>query len=159
HFSMKEEGSRFLAIISIIGAVLVGAGVILLISANWASIPHGAKIAASLALMLGAHGAGWWLRDVKKTHARTGEALHLIGSALFLANIALIGQIYHLSSRPPNALLLWLAGIVALPWILRSKAQHILVLFAFSTWFGIEINQTDSRIYGGRDQYQMLLYG
>ncbi len=159
HFSIKEEGSRFLGIISIIGAVLVGAGIILLISANWASISHGIKIACGLALMLGAHAAGWWLRDVKKTHTKTGEALHLVGSALFLANIALIGQIYNLSSRPSNAVLLWLAGIVALPWILRSKAHHIMVLFAFFTWFAIDINQTDSLIYCGEDQYQMLLYG
>jgi uncharacterized membrane protein len=158
HFHLKEEGGRFLAIIAMIGAVLIGAGIILLVSANWATIPRGVKIATGLGLMLGAHGAGWWLREGKQTHPKIGEALHLVGSALFLANIALIGQIYNLSSRPPNALLLWVGGIAALPWILRSKAQHILVLIGFSVWFAVEASQPDSWIFGGGEEYATLLY-
>jgi len=137
--------------------VLIAAGITLLISAHWDAIPRGVKIAAGIALMLGAHGAGWWLREVQRVYRKTGEALQFIGSALFLANIALVGQIYHLESRTPNAFLLWLAGIIALPWLLRSKAQLVLVLAAFCTWFGCEINQRDSMIYFGSES-QVLVY-
>lgn len=158
HLGLKEEGSPFFVIISFIGAALALAGIVLLISANWDEIPRGMKIAVGLVLMLGAHGAGWWLREVRGDYRKTGEALHFIGSGLFLANIALIGQIYHLVSRPPNALLLWLAGVVALPWILRSKAQHFLVLLGLGIWFGMEINERDSLIYFGGNEHQILLY-
>jgi uncharacterized membrane protein len=158
HFKLKEEGSRFLTIISFVGAILVACGIILLISANWEQIPRGIKIGVGLLLMLGAHGGGWYLREVNGQHRKTGEALHLVGSGLFLGNIALIGQIYHLSARPPNAILLWWAGIAALPWLLRSKAQHILALLAFGLWFGMEINEQGSLIYFGGDEYQLLLY-
>lgn len=158
HFKLKEESSKALTIFSFVGAVLVVCGVILLISAHWDAIPRGVKIAAGLALMLGAHGAGWYVREVQGMYKKTGEALHLIGSGLFLGNIALIGQIYHLSSRPPNAILLWWAGIAALPWLLRSKAQHILCLLAFGLWFGMEINDRSSLIFFGDDEYQLLLY-
>ena len=157
HFGLKDEGSKFLVIISFVGAVLIAAGITLLISAHWNEIPHGVKIAAGLALMLGAHGGGWWLRKVQGAYRKTGEALQFIGSALFLANIALVGQIYHLESRTPNAFLLWLIGIAALPWLLRSKAQLVLVLIAFCTWFGCEINQRDSLIYFGSES-QVLIY-
>src|ERR1035437_5524644 len=58
HFNLKEDSNRFLVIVSFLGAVLVATGIILLIAANWADIPRGVKIAAGLALMLGAHGAG-----------------------------------------------------------------------------------------------------
>ena len=44
HFNLKEEGGKFLAIVSMIGAVLITAGIILLISANWNEIPRGVKI-------------------------------------------------------------------------------------------------------------------
>src|SRR5205814_2892786 len=88
----------------------------------------------------------------------TGEALHLLGSGLFLANIALIGQVYHISSRPPNAFLLWWAGIAALPWILRSKAQHVLSLLAFGVWFGMEINESGSLLFFGNDEAQVIVY-
>jgi uncharacterized membrane protein len=158
HFGLKEEGGKFLAILSMIGAALVTAGIILLISANWDEIPRGVKIATGVALMLGAHGAGWWLREVRGDYRKTGEALHCVGAGLFLGNIALLGQIYHLVSRPPNAILLWWTGIAALPWILRSKALHIISLLAFGLWFGLEINERSSCFFFGNDENQILLY-
>src|SRR5262249_2726238 len=91
HFHIKEETNRFFVIISFIGAVLVSAGIILLISANWNDIPRGVKIATGVLLMLAAHVGGWRLRA--GDYRKTGEALHFIGSGLFLGNIALIGQI------------------------------------------------------------------
>jgi uncharacterized membrane protein len=157
HFDLKDEGSKFLVIVSFIGAVLVAAGIALLIGAHWDEIPRGVKIAAGLALMLGAHGAGWWLRDARKDYPKTGEALHFAGSLLFLGNIALIGQIYHLSSRPGNAFLLWWLGLAALPWLLRSAAQFALLLLAIGIWFGIEINDSTSLIRFN-DEHQVLLY-
>ena len=157
HFGLKDEGGKFLAIISFIGGVLVAAGVILLISAHWNEISAGVKIAAGLGLMLGAHGFGWWLREVQGRYRKTCEALQFVGSVLFLANIALIGQIYHLQSRPPSAFLLWFVGIAALPWLLRSKAQLVLSLAAFCVWFGCEVNERDSLIYLGNES-QILTY-
>jgi uncharacterized membrane protein len=155
---LKEDGGgKFLAIISLLGAVLVAAGIILLVAAHWNEIPRGVKIAAGLALMLGFHGGGWWLREVQGTWRRTGEALHLVGSCLFLANIALVGQIYNMVSRPPNAFLLWWVGLAALPWLLRSKPQHALLLIAFGIWFGFEVNQPGGLIYCGSDR-QVLLF-
>ncbi|HTR42554.1 MAG TPA: DUF2157 domain-containing protein [Pseudomonadales bacterium] len=158
HFRLKEDnGNKFLTIVSIIGAVLVVAGIALLISAHWNGIPRGAKIGAGIFLMLSTHAGGWWLREVRGKYRRIGEALHFIGSCLFLANIALLGQVYNIVSRPPNAFLMWWVGIAAFPWLLRSKAQHVLLLLAFGIWFGCEINQNDSLIYCD-SEYQILLY-
>lgn len=158
HFNLKEEGGKFLVILSFVGAVLIACGLVLLVSANWEEIPRGVKIATGLLLMLGAHGLGWYFREARQNYPKTGEALHLLGSALFLGNIALVGQIYHLSSRPPNALLLWWAGIAALPWLLRSKAQHLLSLLALGIWFGFEANQPGSWAFLGGNEVQILLY-
>src|ERR1035437_2776807 len=63
HFQLKEDGNKFLAIVSIVGAVLITAGIALLISAHWNQIPRGVKIATGILLMLGAHTGGWWLRE------------------------------------------------------------------------------------------------
>lgn len=157
-FQLKEEGGKFLAVISIVGAVLVTAGIILLFAANWELISGGVKIAGGLILMLGAHAGGYYLREVQGRYRKSGEALHLIGSGLFLGNIALIGQIYHLSSRLPNAFLLWWAGIAVFPWLLRSTAQHVLSLLAFGIWFGMELNEPGSWLYFSREANQILLY-
>ena len=39
HFGLKDEGVKFLVIISFVGAVLIAAGIALLISAHWNEIP------------------------------------------------------------------------------------------------------------------------
>ncbi|HZT23750.1 MAG TPA: DUF2157 domain-containing protein [Verrucomicrobiae bacterium] len=158
-FHLKEDGGRkFLTIISLLGAVLITTGIILLIAAHWNEVPRGVKLAGGILLMLGFHAGGWWLREIHGRYRKTGEALHLVGSGLFLANIALLGQIYNIVSRPPNAFLLWWIGIAALPWLLRSKAQHVLLLLAFGIWFGLEVNEQDSWLYAGGDTRQLLLY-
>lgn len=158
HFDLKEEKSRFLTIVSFIGAILVAAGLILVVASNWEDIPRGVKIACGIGLLLGCHGAAWYLREVRNDYLKIAEALHLAGGLLFLGNIALVGQIYNLSSRPPNAILLWWLGIAALPWLLRSTAMHILSMIAFITWFMMEINQEGSPMYFGMDQSQILIW-
>lgn len=158
HFNLKEDESRFLRIISFVGAALVAAGIILLISSNWEQIPRGIKLAAGIALMLGAHAGGWYLRETRGDYPKVGEALQVVGSALFLANIALVGQIYSLSSRAPNAIALWVVGIAALPWLLRSKAQWLLFLAGFAIWFGMEVNERDGLLYYGNDIRQIALF-
>lgn len=157
YFNLKEDGNRFLVIVSFLGAVLVAAGIALLIGAHWDEIPRGVKLFAGLALMLGTHGTGWWLRAGRRDYPKTGEALHFAGSLLFLANIALVGQIYHLSSRPANAFLLWWLGIAALPWLLRSTAQFALLLVGFAIWLGVEINDATSLIRFD-NEHQVLIY-
>jgi uncharacterized membrane protein len=147
HFELKEEGGKLLAILCMIGAALITTGISLLIAAHWDQIPRGVKIAGGLVFMLGAHAAGWWLRNVQGKYRKAGEALHVVGSCMFLVNIALLGQIYNIVSRPPNAFLAWWLGIAALPWLLRSRAQFVLFLLAFTIWFGCEANEAGSWIY------------
>ena len=138
HYKLEEGQNKFVVILSVIGALLVASGIILLISANWDTIPRVVKLLSGMALLLGAHTAGWWTRTRHPDFLKTAEALHLVGSVLLLANIALIGQVYHLNSRPPNAILAWWVGVAPLAWILRSKSQYVLVLTAFLFWFGME---------------------
>lgn len=138
-YGLKEDASPMLAIIVGIGATLGALGLILLMAANWSEIPRLVKLGAGFALLAGAYGGGWWLRERSGRYPKTGEALILMGSLLFLGNIALVGQVYHLSSRPPNAFILWLVGIGGLPWLLRSKGQMLLTVIAVCVWFGSEI--------------------
>lgn len=157
--SLKEEEGRLMQILATLGAVLVVAGVILLISANWENIPRGVKIGTGLALMLVAWAGGWFLRERRGSHPKTGEALYLVGAGLWLANIALVGQIYHLSSRMPNAILLWLAGIAATPWILRARGLFAMSLIAGVVWIGCELNAADGLFGGSWNEAQVPLYG
>jgi uncharacterized membrane protein len=137
HFRLGDAPNRLLLILSIIGGIMVAAGLILVMAANWDRIPELAKIISGLGLMVGCHLGGWWLRQTGRFHAAS-EGLNLIGSLLFLGNIALLGQVFNLSSRPQNAILLWLVGIAPTAFLLRSKPQHVLTLLAATVWLGYE---------------------
>ena len=54
--------SRLIIILSTLGASLVGLGVVLLIGANWNSIPHLIKIFMSVLSVITANYIGYWLR-------------------------------------------------------------------------------------------------
>lgn len=155
---LKEDGGKLVLVFSIIGALLVLAGIILLISANWEAIPRLWKIASGIGLMAAAWAGGWFLREAQGLYRKAGEGLYLIGAGLWLANIALIGQIYHLSSRPSNAFLLWFVGIAALPWLLRAKGLFVLMLIALGIWLGVEVNEVDGWFGPPWGEAQLVLY-
>lgn len=139
HFGLKEDGSRFLTFLVILGGGMVALGVILLIGANWEHIPDTVKLGSGLSLLALAHACGWWLaQSPSLRYQRAGEALHLAGAGLFLANLALVGQIYHLSSRTPDVWWTWWVGIVALPWITRGRTLNLMAIVAFAIALGTE---------------------
>ena len=147
-FELKEDGgNKFLAIVSLIGAVLITR------RESSCSSPRtrtkfraaGKSPPASRSCSARTARAGGCAKATANT---AGLAGHCISSApaCTLANIALLGQIYNLVSRPPDAFLLWWLGIAALPWLLRSKAQHVLLLLAFGIWFGFEVNDAREKL-------------
>lgn len=157
HFELDQERNRLLQVLAILGGLLVSAGVILMIASNWDAIPTLVRLAAGWLLMLAVHAAGWKVSRAGR-HPAVGASLHLIGSMMFLGNIALVGQAYNLSSRFPDAIILWFAGIAPLAWILRSKAQWILSMAAFGVWMAAEMGESRSWFYFGSEVRQMLFF-
>ena len=147
-YSLDAHASRLSGIFAMIGAALCVAGVALVISANWALIPRLVKLTSAVALLLAFHAAAVFCTTRK--YPRIAAALHVAGSVMFLLTIALVGQVYNLSSRPPNAILLWTLGICLLPWVLQSRAQFLLLLVALIIWLMLESNAPDSLLYIGK---------
>lgn len=137
----EEKGRGVLnlaAVLGWLGAAVAALGVILLVSANWASIPDALKLGGLVGLLAAAHGTALWIRFSGSDLHRTAEALHFLGAALFLAGIGLVAQIYNLDERPPNGVLLWLVAILPLAVLLRSPAISLLVIFATLLWAHME---------------------
>lgn len=157
HFKLDRETNKLLLILGVIGAVMLCAGIILLVSANWDAIPKFLKLSAGITLLVGAN-LGAWRFGRTGEHPLASTTLYLVGAGLFLANIALVGQIYNLSSRPANAVLLWLIGIAPLPWILRLRSLHILTLVVFGVWLGLELEDQSGRLYFGSEERLTVFY-
>lgn len=129
----ERKPSRLVPILSILGSVFVGLGFILYFAANWDSFSDVAKLAILSVATLSVHAAAYvmlYVRDLPKT----GHALALLGSILYGASIFLIGQTYNLGGTFPEAMLLWLAGVVPMAYVTGLSSFPFLLSALFGTW-------------------------
>lgn len=133
--SPAASRNYLLIALSSLGGLLVLAGIILLVSANWAEIPDLAKQISGIALML-----AFWIFGLRfvlrKENPRPilGESLCFLGAGTWLANIALYGQIYQISSEPSRAAAAWFLGIFLFPWLVRLRGVFLMSLVAAFIW-------------------------
>ena len=140
--------SRPIAIFSVLGGALLVCAVALLVAHNWHGIPRWAKLGGVVASMLAAHGAG--LKARARGYEKLGAGLFVLGGGILLVGIALIGQLYNLSGRQSDAILLWWilllpAGytlpsiaLVVLGW-LGASAWYVMLVFDRTAWLGRDV--------------------
>jgi uncharacterized membrane protein len=117
-----------------VGAIVAGLGVILFFAANWDAIPRPTRVAALLATIAAAYGAGYVLRHARGTRPNVGEALLLLGAIAFGAGLFLVGQMYHVQAHDPFAFLLWSAAALPTAAVVRSRWIAALGLVTLSAW-------------------------
>ena len=145
HFrlSPREPRNYLLIAFSALGGLLVLAGGVLLVSANWEAIPPLAKQISCAALMLAFWAAGLRFLLGKNPRPFVGEALCFVGAGTWLANIALYGQIYQISSEPSRAFGAWFLGIFLLPWCVRLRGVFAMSLVAAAVWIACLLDEAD----------------
>ncbi len=119
-----------------LGAVLLGAGVLLFVSAHWAAIAPAGRFALVLALVAGLHGLGLWAGMVALP--TLSAALHAVGTVAFGAGVHLTAQIFHLAAHWPLGLLLWSLGAAAGWILLRQWPQLALLAALLPAWLAAE---------------------
>jgi uncharacterized membrane protein len=137
---------RLIPIVSLLGAALLVLGAVLVVSRNWDEIPRMVKLSAGVALLVSVLGAGYWMRFGRPHAHRTGEALMLVGSGIFLANLALVSQQYQLEFNPARLVLLFLLAVVPMSYLLGSRAYALVASVAFAAWLVLEMLRSGSPI-------------
>lgn len=131
-----KGGNRLLAIFGVLGALLVGTGIILIVAHNWDDLSRSFKtILAFVPVLIGLGACGFSL--FKKEESFTWKE----ASAVFLtfgfgACIALISQIYNIPGSMQDFLFTWIIAILPLVYIMWSSITSILVIIGL-TVFGI----------------------
>ena len=129
--------SRPIVLFSLIGGALIAAGITLVVTHNWEEIHRWVKVGGLVALMGAAHLSGLTLRE--RDYPRIGEGLLVIGGGLLLTGIALVGQIYNLSGRPSDPVLLWWTLLLPAAYALPSMALGALGYLGVATWYLLAI--------------------
>lgn len=123
-----------------LGVLLLGTGVILFFAANWEAMSKLAKLALLFGGMWAVYlAAAYALVRSDRAAGAFAQALVLLGTILFGANINLVAQIYHISGHYPNAILLWAMGALAVAWLARSQPSAVFGLLVLTLWSGMEI--------------------
>ncbi len=132
----EERRERLVAVIAIVGAVVLGLGVILFFAANWGGIPEWTRLLLLVAAIVAAYAAADRLRDRSPGIA---HALVVLGVLLFGASIFLVGQMYNVSAHDPLAFLLWAAAALAMGVLWRSAPLAALSLVLLAAWQAHEL--------------------
>ena len=127
---------------SILGASLLGLGVITFFAANWNEIPRGVKLAALVAGVALSYGAGYLLWQ-RLGYNAVGIALVLLGCIIYGAGVHLIGQIYHMPVDHPNLTAFWFLGVAPLAYSIRSRPVAVLAVVLFLASVGFRLNHWD----------------
>lgn len=132
----RDRTGQFVSIVALLGAALVASGIVLFIAANWDSLGKMPKLALIFGTFLGVHHFGFALAEDPGRSPRVGRALTALGVLLFGGAIALVAQIYHLSSDYPFAILFWWSLNVPLALLTRSRAILTILIALFLLWLG-----------------------
>ena len=138
HFKLNGSGWQkwlLFCVSSLAGALILG-GIIMLISANWKSIPDAIKMGSGIALMVGFWITYGKLRDRMPILA---ETMGLLGGGMWLANISLYGQIFQLQNPFVEGCALFFCGIVLLPFLAK---QRLLIAAVIITSFVLLVATT-----------------
>lgn len=129
-----DRTARVVSILAGMGAVLVGAGILYLAGFNWRDLARATKLSILFATWLALHVAGYRLGISPGRHPKLGHAFTAIGVLSFGAAIGLIAQIYHLTAKYPNAVLVW--WLLNLPFVFVTGSTVILLIVEvlFVTW-------------------------
>ena len=119
--------SRLVTVLVILGAVLLGLGVILFFAANWRAIPAPVKLAMMFAGVPVIYGIGFVLH-YRFDYRRVGVAVILVGAICYGAAIHLVAQAYQIPVNSPNLVLYWFLGVLPLAYLVRSQPVMILAL-------------------------------
>jgi len=133
--AQEESGGR-VVLLSVLGATLIGAGIILIIAHNWDNLGRPARTALSLLPLLVGIALSMWtlLKRATSTAWREGAGVaHCAGVA---ASIALVSQTYHISGKLSEFLCTWLRLTLPIPYLLRAGIPAIVYLAGSAVWAG-----------------------
>lgn len=144
--------SRAVSIIGVMGALLVGLGIIIYVAANWDIIPVWVRVAMLVGLTSAINAAGWLLL-ARLDYPRIGVAMLVVGALAYGAAIHLIAQIYHVPVNHPNLTTAWFLGVLPMAYVARSRLMvgislALLVLsMGFRTQWWLEFYGADTLLY------------
>jgi hypothetical protein len=129
--------SLLIPVFGVLGALLIGGGVMLLVGHNWEELSRPLRAGLSFALLLGGQAVAGWTFWQRRDSMAWYE-----GSSLFLglaigATMALIAQTYQIPGDLKSFLLTWTILVLPIPYLLRSRVAAALYCICGCWWLTV----------------------
>ena len=126
--------SLVVAITAVLGSLLIGAGVILLLAANWDIFPRAVRTALAFIPLLASQALGAFVLSRKSDSMGWREGTALLNSLAVATAIALVSQIYHIGGDFTRFLLVWMLLTLPAVYLMRSAAAMLVYLWLAMVW-------------------------
>ncbi|MBT3194588.1 MAG: DUF2157 domain-containing protein, partial [Verrucomicrobia bacterium] len=119
---VKQRSGRIIAlsVCSILGASLIGAGLILLFGHNWTELSRPARTVLVILPLIAAQAGGGWCLYKGKQSVAWRESISTFIMLTIGSSIALVGQTYHIPGNLTQFLLVWMILSIPLIYIFRA---------------------------------------
>src|SRR5688572_16443774 len=137
YYQSKKDssGNRFNTLLGILGALLVSAGLVLVVAHNWDEMGKGLKtFFAFLPMAIGQVLCGYTLLR-KKDSVLWRESCSVFLFFAMAAGISLVSQVYQVSGSLEGFVLTWLLVTAPLVYVMKSSVTSLMVIAA-ATWYG-----------------------
>ena len=128
----RAPGINIPVVVAIVGGLLIAAAFLAFVAAHWMEIARLLRLAILLAGIVCAHGLGAWFARAGKP--ALADLCASVGSIIFGAGVALVGQMYHLGGDFAGGMLLWTMGALAAAALTGSRGVLAVALVAASVW-------------------------
>lgn len=126
----EDDESRLAVVVSLMGAVLVGAGVLWYLVGNWETLPRWLRTVVVVLAPIGFAGAGDVLS--RERTPRVGHALWTLGAAFVGPSLFLLADLWALEPDPEWLLLAWAALALPAGHVRRSRPTTALALLVLA---------------------------
>jgi uncharacterized membrane protein len=134
----NQSASRLMIVFGILGALLIGMGVVLIVAHNWDELPHAIKIAIGLTPLLVAQVMAAVAVFSRSESSAWREAT---STGLFFAiaiSISIVSQVYNIEGDLGGFLFIWMCLALPVVYVLRSSVASMLFIVGI-TWYGCEV--------------------
>lgn len=133
----KEAPNTLVIAFSVVGAILIGAGIILIFARNWYELPVWFRVVLSFLPLVAGQGLAALVAFKHRTSIAWREGVAIFLALAVFANLALIDQIFHLPGSFGNYVLTCALLILPVIYILDAVGPALVYCWAILNWAGL----------------------
>lgn len=150
-----DNRNRLIFVLFVLGAVLLGAGVIMFFASNWHYLPKWGKVGLVVLSLILFHLASLLTSGNRPA---LSAVLSLLGCVMFGSGIWLIAQIFHINVHYPNGILFWILGTLPVSCLLREELPLGLASLLLGIWVLTEHSLSPAAVFAGMVLFAAVYY-